>query len=222
MKKNYLIFVLSTGLLFTIAFSALRIGFFAYWCLVPFFYMIENLKLKDALYWSYLTGLFVSIGALGQFHSATIIGSLILALIHPLYFSVFALIQVFLFQRWQRRAFWAAPFLWVGIEYLKGLNAVGMNGLFLGLTHSPQISFVRSDFFLNILLISFWLVLLNVLIFRMLTELMHKTRVLTFLAVTIGLFALPWYFKNTDKPDIDKFNDSIEAESVPTYKYSFN
>jgi apolipoprotein N-acyltransferase len=81
---------------------------------------------------------------------------------------------------------WSLPFAIVGLEYIRGIGELGFPWLSLGYTQARYPLFIQQAAIYGVYGISFWLVLLNVAVYRSL-----KNKKLKDLMLTIAIFALP-------------------------------
>ncbi|MFQ5865026.1 MAG: apolipoprotein N-acyltransferase [bacterium] len=209
-----LLLSLVTCFLFSFAFPPFKFGFLAYWALVPFFYLLENKSLKESFRWGYVTGLFISIGTIYWITFVTIPGSLATILIHPLYYSLYAMIHTLLRKRLGEKFVFAIPFVWTGIEYVKSLGELGFPWISLGYTQTHYLLLIQYASYTTVFGISFWLVLINVLVYLMLKNIENRKKVAILLTATILLFILPWMYGKQTMPDENDFQEAIEVALV--------
>lgn len=209
-----LLLSLLTAFLFSFAFPPFKFGFLAYWTLVPFFYLLEDKSLKESFRWGYVTGLFISIGTIYWITFVTIPGSLATILIHPLYYSLYAMIHTVLRQKLGGKFVITIPFVWTGIEYLKSLGELGFPWVSLGYTQTHYLLLIQYASYTSVFGISFWLVLINVLVYLMLKNIENRKKVVLLLTITILLFILPWIYGKQVMPDEKDFEEVIEVALV--------
>ena len=123
------------------------------------------------------------------------IGVVLLFAYLGLYVGVFA----WLTRRW---GLWAAPLIWPLLEFLRTKSQIGFPWGLLGYTMTPYIPFIQPASIGGVYLVSAWLVLVNVLLYRLLTDLRPQaasrklqTRTLTWRAAWLVLaFVAPLVF----------------------------
>ncbi len=158
---------LSTGLLLAFSFPPFRTGFLAYVALVPFFLLLEDKKGFDAFRWGYLTGLFIDIATLFWIGWVTVPGLFGALLVLPLYIGLYALLHTLLIRKLGARAYFILPFLWTSIEYIQSIGETAFPWNYLGYTQSYYLTFIQYAEYTSVYGVSFWVVLLNVLIFML-------------------------------------------------------
>ncbi|MFQ5706255.1 MAG: apolipoprotein N-acyltransferase [bacterium] len=209
-----LLLSLLTAFLVSFSFPPFQFGFLAYWGLVPFFYILEEKNLKEAFRWGYLTGLFISVATVYWINFVTVPGALATILIHPLYYSLYAMIHVFLRQRLGRKFVIAIPFVWTGIEYLKSLGELGFPWISLGYTQTQYLLLIQFASYTSVFGVSFWLVVINVLIYLILKNLEDRVKVAFFLTGIVLLFVLPWMYGRHVMPRQEEFKDDLRVAVV--------
>jgi apolipoprotein N-acyltransferase len=192
--RNDFIRSLLTALMLSLAFPPFKLGVFAYWALVPFFYLLEKKDLKDAGHWGFLTGLFISLTTGNWLFYADLPGMLAAVLIQPVYYLLYAILHVLLFRKLGMKFLIVLPVLWTVVEYLKSLSGLDLNRVTLGYTHPHYLFLIQKHSYLAIYLLSFWMATLNVLIYAILKNLESRRRVVLLLFVIMILFFLPWLF----------------------------
>jgi apolipoprotein N-acyltransferase len=209
-----LLLSLLTAFLFSFAFPPFKFGFLAYWALVPFFYLLEKKGLKESFRWGYVTGLFISIGIIYWITFVTIPGALATILIHPLYYALYGMAHTFLRQRFGGKFIFTIPFVWTGVEYLKSLGEIGFPWISLAYTQSHYLQLIQYASYTSVFGVSFWVVLINVLVYQMLKNLENRQKVAVLLMTTILLFILPWIYGKQVMPDEPDFQEGIEVAMV--------
>ncbi len=191
MKKN-LTLGLSTGLLLAFSFPPFKTGFLAYVALIPFFLLLEDKHGITAFRWGYLTGLFIDIATLFWIGWVTFPGLIGALLVLPVYIGFYALLHTFLIRRLNAGAYIILPFLWTCIEYLQSIGETAFPWNYLGYTQSYYLTFIQYAEYTSVYGVSFWVVLLNVLIFFLWRKWSNLTlRRVLFVALLI-LFFVPF------------------------------
>lgn len=202
--RSDLLFATLTGFLLSFAYPPFKLGILAYWALVPFFYVLENKSPGSAFRWGYLTGLIVTVGALNTLTLGYLSNLVFAFVLHPFYYALYATLHVIFRKKFGHRFLIFVPFIWVGMEFLRGLNDLGFSDLNLGYTHPQYLMFFEASSHWTSLLISFWICCLNLLIYSMLNNLRSRRKVAYLLATTIALLVIPLCcgYRRTDIPDM--------------------
>jgi len=213
--RTNIVLAISTGILFGCSFPPIPLGPLACIALVPLLLLTERLRShRSRFLYSYLTFFVASCIALywvGGFTHAKdpflmLAGGLLL-LWEPLFFSVIVLSYLVV-----RRSFGlnaglvALPFIWISFEWLYALGEFAFPWLTLGNTQTYQLAKIQFAELTGVYGISFWLVILNVLFFFLLTGAMRKKEELslkTNLAVT-GAIAVVYLLPNFYSMTIDE------------------
>ncbi len=202
--RTDLLFATLTGFLLSFAYPPYKLGILAYWALVPFFCLLEGKNPGSAFRWGYFTGIVVTIGALNTLALNSTTSLIVVLLFHPFYYSLYSVLHVLFCQKFGNRAVIFLPFIWVGMELVKGLNDFGFSDLNLGYTHPQYLIFFQTAAHWTSLLVSFWIFCLNLLIYGMLNNLRDRRKVAYLLATTIALLIIPLCcgYRRLDIPDV--------------------
>lgn len=182
-------------------FSLLYQAFWAYLALLP---LLLSLRAGDWR-WSWRQG-WISGGVfnlLGLYWvaytqgggPAVVAGTLLTAIYLGLFTALWAASLSLLMGRWGRRAYIAAPLLWATQEYLLSLGQLGFPWLLLGHGQAGQVHFIQYAAWTGVYGVSFWVVLINMLLFYSL-EASRNQRCMLLGAVAL-CFALPWLHART-------------------------
>jgi apolipoprotein N-acyltransferase len=196
MRRDFTLSLL-TVLTLTLAFPPFRLGFLAYWCVIPFLLLLESKNLADSFRWGYATGLLLSLTTLYWIGWVTLPGAIATILIHPLYYGLFAILLVPMRRLWPDGYLIAVPFLWTTIEYLKSLGELGFPWVTLGYTQTYYLHLIQYASFTSVYGVSFWVVCLNVLLLA-LWRFRQNTRLVVGLAFILALFfIIPYLYSRT-------------------------
>jgi len=193
MKKK-LFFSLLTGVLLSFAFPPFRMGFLAYFALIPFFLVLEETDYKESIRWGFLFGLFVNIGTLYWINWVTVPGAIGAILYLPIYYVFYGLLHTFLRKRLGENQLYVwVPFLWTGMEYVRSLGVLGFPWNSLAYTQSYYLSLIQYVSYTSVYGASFWVVLINVIILLLIKNIASNfRRTVVYFIVLILLFILPW------------------------------
>jgi apolipoprotein N-acyltransferase len=122
--------------------------------------------------------------------AAVVGGAVLMAIYLGLFVALWALATSHLLTRWGRPALAAAPLLWVAQEYALSLGELAFPWLLLGHGQAGQTYFVQFAAWTGVYGVSFWVVLVNALLFLCI-ETREKDRRIPIALVAL-CFILPW------------------------------
>lgn len=189
MKKFLLIFI--SAALLSISFHPVGLYFLAWFGLVPVFFVIYNASPVKSFLTGLIFGFLFSLFSLFWIVFLQIETSIKLLMVFGmilmfLYIGLY-IASGFLFSK--LLGLWILPFIWAGLEYLKGLGELGFPWLSLGYSQARYPLIIQQASIYGVYGVSFWLVLLNVAIFYLL-----RNKRLKDLVITILIFLLPVLF----------------------------
>ncbi len=194
MYKN-LFLALLCGIVLSLSFPPFKLGFLAYFGLIPLFVLLNNENYKGAIKWGYLSGLFFNMGTLYWINWVTIPGSIAAILYLPVYFILFAIFYTFLRQRLgMNYLFLSIPFLWTGIEYIRSLGVLGFPWTSLAYSQTYYLSLIQYASFTSVYGVSFWIVCINVVIMAIFYNHRKLTYAIALYLCLIVLFIFPWLY----------------------------
>ncbi|KAB2878040.1 apolipoprotein N-acyltransferase [bacterium] len=172
MTSNRIILFLLTIVLYFFSFPPFFTGFFSYFVLIPFFFILEKDLFKSGFRTGYLLGLF-SIGSfiywMNWNSGATQIQATGMYLGTITYLSllwgIFGFVQNFVCQKFGTKGFVFAPFLWTSLEYLQSMGELGFTWHLFPTTQTYYTPLIQYIEFTGINGITFWVVLINVIIY---------------------------------------------------------
>jgi len=190
MKRDIALGLL-TGILFALSFPPFKTGFLAYGALIPFFLLLQNKSVTEALRWSYVTGLFADIATLFWIGWVTLPGLLGALLILPLYFALYGFLHWFLIRRLSLAGYFLLPFLWTAVEYLQSYGETAFPWNYLGYTQTYYLPLIQHAEYTSVYGVSFWVATINVILFVLWQKraATRMRRILFF--VLTGIFLLP-------------------------------
>ncbi|MBN1560974.1 apolipoprotein N-acyltransferase [candidate division KSB1 bacterium] len=188
MKKNILLSLL-TGIILALALPPFKTGFFAYVFLIPFFLLLENKSIADALRWGYVTGFCIAVTTLFWLGWVTLPGLFGVLLAWPLAIAAYAVLHVFLFQAFSSYALAALPFVWTALEYAQSHSELAFPWNYVGYTQSYYISLIQYAEFTSVYGVSFWVIALNVLFYLLWKEIRGGRPIAVGLAIVVLLIA---------------------------------
>lgn len=214
MKRNLLLSLLSAVVL-SLAFPPSKLGFMAYWGLVPLFLILNDSSYKQAMKWGYLTGLFLNMWTLYWISWVTIPGMIAAILYLPLFIVIYAILHTFLRKRLGTKYLYICiPFLWTGIEYLRALGVLGFPWTSLAYTQTYYLSLIQYASFTSIYGITFWVVTINVIVFVIFLYYENFKKVIILFLILISLFLFPWIYGKIIIPENEDVQEKIRVAVV--------
>ncbi|HDQ45006.1 MAG TPA: apolipoprotein N-acyltransferase [bacterium] len=191
MNKNDRMKLLISAVGLILAFPPFPFGPLATIVLIPFFFFLKGTTFRQAVTGSYFLGLVWAAGTIYWIGWATLPGVIGAVIVFALYPALFGGILNRLFHLWGERAVWTAPFLWTGVEIIAGSGVLGFpwNSLSHTMIQIPQsIQFASVTGMYGV---TFWLVLLNVFIFKLFRHIPDIRRACRFMTITVILILFP-------------------------------
>ncbi len=162
--RDYLFAVLG-GLALTFAYHPFPAGFLAYFALVPLLFVLKDKTPKQHLGLAYLYGFVFNATALFWTWRVTLPGTAAMILILALYWATPFWLLGHMKKVWGNRVYLLLPFLLVGLEYFRTLGELAFPWTNLSYTQSYYTTWLQVLPFAGDTLLSFWIVLLNLLVF---------------------------------------------------------
>ncbi|KPK64092.1 hypothetical protein AMJ83_03575 [candidate division WOR_3 bacterium SM23_42] len=185
--RDYLLLAVA-ALLMSLSFHPIKLHFLAWFGLVPMLLVIEDVRpgqsFRAGLIFGFLFALFTLFWIVFLQIEVNIkllmtLGLIVLFLYVGLYYGTTLLII-------NKTNIWMLPFAVTGLEFIRGIGELGFPWLTLGYTQARYPLFIQQAAIYGVYGISFWLVLLNVLIYRAVKNTNAKNILLAVL-----VFALP-------------------------------
>ncbi len=189
--KTFFLCLLS-AILLVFSFPPIDLEFFAYFAFVPFLIALERRNLLESFWIGTLFGFLFFAGLIYWVGYVTWIGAAVLILYLSFYFSLFGL-GVKILGRHTRLLI---PFLWVALEFLRSRLFTGFGWALLGYSQWRRLSFIQMADLGGAYLISFGVMLLNVVLYLFLKQRRRKTDFpIGLLAVVVFFSFALWYGK---------------------------
>ena len=189
LPRTKIILIFASALLVSIAFHPLGLHFFAWFGLVPLLFAIHDIKPGQAFKSGLFFGFFFSLLSLfwlvflqipTKIKILMLFGLILMFLYIGLYFGVGFLIA-------NKIGIWFLPFAIAGLEYIKGLGELGFPWLSLGYSQARYPIFIQQASIYGVYGVSFWLVLLNIALFRAIRIRKIKNLIIAILIFTVPL-----------------------------------
>ncbi len=216
----FCVFLTSVGLI--LSFPPFPTGLIVTVVLVPFFFYLRGKNFWEAFRGGYTVGLIWAGGTVYWIAWATGIGFLGVVLILPLYFAFFAVFQAWLLKRWGETSFVVAPFLWTGVEIISSWGTLGFPWNSLAYTQTYYPPLIQYVSITGAYGVTFWVVLLNVLFYFLLTNLKSRRRCFIPLGGIVFLVVLAWghgrwVLSRESKPE-EKVTLALVQGNIDPYK----
>ena len=200
--------------LLSLAFPPFQLGFLAFWAFIPLFYLLDELKPKQAVIWGYIAGFFWNAGTLYWIGWVTMPGLIGVLLVLPLYVSIYSWLHVFFRDRLGPRFVFIIPVVWVTIEYLKSLGSLAFPWTSMAYTQTYYTDLIQYASITGAYGVSFWVVLINVILFLMIRQRRTIKKLIFYLIVLILLFVIPFIYSKLTIPKSDDLKEDIKVALI--------
>lgn len=215
--RRDLLLAASCAIGIALAFPPLRLGFLAYWSVIPLLVLLENKTPAESFRWGYIAGFFLSVLTLYWIFWPTIPGAIATMLIHPLYYAVFAYAVSVARRAWSQGYLILVPFFWTAIEYVKSLGEVGFPWVTLGYTQSYYLQLIQFAAVTSVYGVSFWVLCLNVVFMLMWKHRIERRWLVGCAAVLAILFIAPYLYGLAVIPSPAKADEPAGREVFHQY-----
>jgi len=193
------ILILISGLLTVAAFPPSPLGFLAYFSLVPLIFVF----VKDDFYLGFekgfLFGVILNFGVLYwlAFNKGTewywaLLSMISAVLFLALNYGVIGILIGIIGKRFGKAVgIWSFPVIWVAIEFIRSFGTLGFTWNNLCYTQSNAIQLIQFASISGSYSVSFWIVLVNILIYNIIFSPLNKKRVFTYITTILLLFLIP-------------------------------
>ncbi|MCL5019729.1 MAG: apolipoprotein N-acyltransferase [Patescibacteria group bacterium] len=208
--KIYLIAILS-GAILAFALPPFLSGFIAYFALVPLMFLLRGTPLRWSIKIGFLWGLGFNSFSLYWIAIDTIPGGIAAILFLSFLSIFFPVIYSFGYRIWGERFVWAFPFLWVLNEYLRYFGQLRFPWLTLAHTQTYYPSLIQYCSYTGVCAVSFWICLLNVIIYLFIHEGRRRSRQKLWASMAAILIILPYFY---GKIVIDRYRTSEKSIKI--------
>jgi apolipoprotein N-acyltransferase len=213
MRRDWILTTLTAAAL-TLAFPPFKLGFLAYWGVIPFLILLENKSSRAAFRWGYLVGLIFSVTTLYWIGWTTLPGAISTILVHPFYYALFAILLVPLRRLQPNGYLIAVPFVWTALEYVKSIGDLGFPWLMLGYTQTYYLRLIQYASYTSVYGVSFWIVSLNVLLLALWRFRENKRWVIGLSVILILFFISPYLYSLAVLPQTEEPKEQIRIGMV--------
>jgi len=200
--------------LMSLSFPPLQLGFLAFWALIPLFFLLKELKPKQALIWGYIAGFFWNAGTLYWIGWVTIPGLIGILLVVPLYLSIYAWLHVFFRERFGTKFLFLIPVVWITIEYIKSLGSLAFPWTSMAYTQTYYTNLIQYASITGAYGVSFWVVCINVILFILINQKRTLKKSLFYICILFLLFVIPYIYSKIIIPDSDDLEEDIRVALI--------
>lgn len=206
-SKNTALCIL-TIILFFISYVPSPFSFFIFIAFIPFLKLLEEKKIFDSFRLGYLIGLLFNLIIyyyLAHYKSSSYI---LLTILNALQFGIFAVLYSVIKRYNKKFALISFPFLWTVLEYSREWGDLALNWINIGYTQANYLTLIQFIELTGVNGITFWICLINLLIYFLFFESRSKNKYLTFGLIVLFLFLIPLIF------GYFKMNESVKYEGI--------
>lgn len=190
--------------------------------LIPLFYFIIGRTTRHFFWTGYWVGLIWTLGTLYWIGWATVIGLVGTLIYVPVYMGIFVFLSGQMIKIWDLKSLWLSPVLWTGLEYMQSLGELGFPWNQMANTQTHMQPFIQFASFSGSYGISFWVILMNVLLFRLMRNFGKNRQTLYCLAaivLAVGLPALHGMISiPSGKPEYPSMRVALIQGNIDPYK----
>ncbi len=197
-----------TGALLTLAYPPFKLGFLAYFGLLPVFYIAKNVSAKRA----FIRGLFWGLG-LNSTSLYWICYDTVKGGVASIIYLSFMISIIFIFincaeKRFGKYFIFMFPFMWTAWELLRAIGIFGFPWLSIAYTQTYYTSLIQFASITGVYGVSFWICLINIIIYYVIYNLKIKNVIMSF-AILLMIFAVPFIYSNRELK-----KDMLESNSL--------
>ncbi len=219
LSLKHILLLLLSALLMELSFAPFNQCYFAFFALIPFFYVLQNTNkaFLAGLIWGFIYSVFsinwLALNTGTYWWLATfsmLLASLFLALNYAFIAWLFRIIQ----NKNETLAFFSLPFLWVAIEFLRSFGTFGFPWLALGHSQAHNTAYIQLADIGGVYTVSLFLVLTNLFLFFLLKN-YSKKRFFALILVIIIPFIYGAFMLNANIAGSEELNFRIVQPNIP-------
>ena len=221
-----------SGILIGLSYPPSPLGFLAWFGLVPLIHILLNSSTINSMKWSFISGVIVNVITVYWFglnSGAELIPAIISMVAAIIYLSAFWILFGFLCCSYHKMTGYGisiVPFLWVSIEYLRSFGPLSFPWINLALTQTFSLPLIQIADVTGSMGISFWIVVLNIIIYIAIISNSSKKLILSTGALLLLVIFLLGFFRISHIHNINaenKINVSIVQPNIdPNLKWEQN
>ncbi len=178
-----LILLLLAAAFFSLAFEPSPLWFLIYFFVPLFLASVRGLGFREGFRSGWGFGVVTAFLTLYWVVYVNVVGVILLILIHSIYYGLVGGVLGSATQKFGRKGFIIAPFLWVGMEYMRGLTQLSFPWQNLSYTQASNTVIVQLAEISGDAVITFFIVLIGLLLYHAYGNLRH-------MALSISLFVI--------------------------------
>jgi len=187
MARKQLLLIVASAVLMSLSFHPIGLHFLAWFGLVPLLFAIDNIKpsfaFKSGIIFGFLFSLFslfwlVFLQIEINIKLLLLFGLILMFLYFGLYYGTGLLIA-------NKIGLWFLPFILAGLEFIRGIGELGFPWLSFGYSQARYPIVIQQVSIYGIYGLSFWLVLINVILYKLIK--LKKIEYSVMLAIIFGL-----------------------------------
>ncbi|MGB9561200.1 MAG: apolipoprotein N-acyltransferase [bacterium] len=191
---NEWVWLIFSAAILALGYPPLPLGFFAHFALVPILFIVEKKGLKETFKIGFFWGLLSSLFLLHWISYVTVIGTVLACFILALYPAfILWLYRLLAIKISKIVAYALFPFLWVGMEFIRGWGELGFPWADLAHTQIKYPVFTQFAELTGSRGISFWVVILNLFFFGLVRNIKQKSRFI-FIFIIIVAYTIPFIY----------------------------
>ena len=221
-----------SGILIGLSYPPSPLGFLAWFGLIPLIHILLNSSIVYSIKWSFITGVIVNgitVYWFGLNSGAGLVAATVSMVSAVLYLSIFWILFGFLccwYHKMTGYGLSILPFLWVSIEYLRSLGPLSFPWINLALTQTFSLPLIQIADVTGSLGISFWIVVLNMIIYTTIISNSSKKQLLSIGALLLFVIFILGFLRISFIQNINtenKINVSIVQPNIdPNLKWEQN
>jgi len=213
MIKKDILFPAVAGAFLTLAYPPFKLGFLAYFGLVPIFYIVKNTSVKSALKRGFFWGIGLNTASLYWICYDTVKGGISAILFLSFLSSIIFIFINYGLKRFRSNFIYIFPFVWTGWEFLRSIGPFGFPWLSVAYTQTYYTSLIQYVSITGVYGVSFWICIVNVIIYYIVTNVKIK-KVITAFVILLIIFTVPLIYGNIELNKARPESGSLKAALI--------
>jgi len=218
MIKKDILFPAVAGASLTLAYPPFKLGFLAYLGLIPIFYIVENTSVKTALKIGFFWGIGLNTASLYWICYDTVKGGISAILFLSFLSSIVFIFINYGLKRFESNFIYIFPFVWTGWEFLRSIGPFGFPWLSIAYTQTYYTSLIQYVSITGVYGVSFWICIINIVIYYIITNVKIK-KVVTAFVILLIIFTVPFIYGNVElnkaRPESGSLKVALIQGNIP-------